>query len=400
MMAIHLKTLMCVLMSTRISETSQSVVSDLDWSNQDLSAVYGQDLKQYTELISLDLSKNSLLSIVPGTFCDTRLEVLDVSNNALQEIPDLCCLNDTLALLYLAANSISRVQGVHCLTSLHYLDLSHNLITDPFDEPLPPNLQQLILDDNPITNWSTFHIFPEILESISLQSCNIINDMAQNWTLPPNLNSLNLTRNMLSEFPAVESVAANLNILKLGDNNLKIIPIALFSSMHHLNRFQLEHNNLGVFPVPTGPLAIKTLSLHSNKISSIPSDFAQFYADLFHLYLYDNYIITLPDILPSAIITLKLHSNFIQNTGTSLKNLPQLRKLFLQRNELNTWPDLTWSTHNIKEIILDRNNIISIPTDALNQASKLCIFSMSNNSLTMFPNITSTKDSLLHLDLQ
>ena len=400
MMAIQLKMLMCVTMSTRMSETSQSVVSALDWSNQDLSTVNGDDLEEYTELTSLDLSKNSLPSILPGTFCDTCLEVLDVSNNALQEIPDLCCLNDTLALLLLATNSISHVQGVHCLTSLHYLDLSHNLITDPFVEPLPPNLQQLLLDGNPITYWSTLHTFPEVLESISLYSCNIINDIAKNWILPHNLKSLNLTRNMLSEFPAVDTMASNLNILKLGENNLTTIPIALFSLMHKLDRFQLQDNNLGVFPVPTEPLAIRTFSLHSNKISSIQSDFAQFYPDLCELYLFDNHIITLPHILPSTITNLKLYNNFIQNTGSSLMNLPQISKLNLHRNELNTWPDLTSSIYSIEYINLNGNNIISIPTDALSQASKLRIFSMSSNSLTFFPNITSTKDSLIHLDLQ
>ena len=223
-------------------------MSDHNWSNV-LSAVYEEDLEQYEELISSDLSKNNLPSIVPGTFCDTHLEVLDVSNNALQEIPDLCCLNDTLALLYLAANSISCIQGVHCLTSLHYLDLSHNLITDPFVEPLPPNLQRLLLDGNPITNWSTLHIFPEVLESISQESCNIINDIAQNWTLPPNLNSLNVTRNMLPEFPVVDYMASKLNILKLRPNDLTAIPIGLFTSMSNLDIYQLQYNNLKVFPL-------------------------------------------------------------------------------------------------------------------------------------------------------
>ena len=62
--------------------------------------------------------------------------------------------------------------------------------------------------------------------------------------------------------------------------------------------------------------------------------------------------------------------------------------------------DLTWSTYNIEYINLNSNNIIIIPIDALNQTSKLRIFFMSNNSLTVFPNITFTKDSLRNLDLQ
>ena len=399
-MTMPLKILLCVFVFITMLDTSEQVVSELNWSNQDHSAVHGADFEQYTELISLDLSKNSLSSIFPGTFCDTRLEVLDISNNALQKIPDLCCLNDTLALLLLATNSISRVQGVHCLTSLHYLDLSHNLITDPFAEPLPPNLQRLLLDDNPITNWSTLHIFPEVLESISLCSCNIIDDIAQNWTLPTNLKSLNLTNNKLSEFPAVDSVASNLTILKLEQNKLTSTPIELFTSMHNLETCHLQYNKLRVFPVPTQPLAIRIFKLYGNDIPAIQSDFARFYPNLSELRLQDNYIITLPDTFPSPIKILILHSNLIQNTGTSLVNLPQLSKLNLERNDLNAWPDLTWSTYNIKHINMNSNNIISIPTDALIQASKLRIFSMSNNSLTVFPNITSTRDSLCKVDLQ
>ena len=399
-MTMPLKILLSVFVFITMLETSQQVVSELNWSNQNHSAVHGADFGQYTELISLDLSKNSLPSIIPGTFCDTRLEVLDVSNNALQEIPDLCCLNDTLALLYLAANSISRVQGVHCLTSLHYLDLSHNLIADPFAEPLPPDLQRLLLDGNVITNWFTLHTFPEVLESISLESCNIVDDIAQNWTLPPNLKSLNLTDNKLSEFPAVDSVASNLTMLNLKQNKLTTTPIALFTSMHNLETCYLQRNKLRVFPVPTEPLAIRIFSLHSNNIPDIQSDFARFYPNLSELHLQDNHIITLPDTFPSTITTLLLHINLIQNTGTSLRNLPQLSKLTLQRNELSTWPDLTWSTYNIEYINLNSNNIIIIPIDALNQASKLRIFFMSNNSLTVFPDITSTKDSLCKLDLQ
>ena len=399
-MTMPLKTLLSVFAFSNILEPSQQVDLELDWSNLDLSAVYGQDFEPHTELVSLDLSRNSLSSIFPGTFCDTRLEVLDVRNNALQEIPDLCCLSDTLALQYLAANSISRIQGVHCLTSLHYLDLSQNLITDPFVEPLPPNLQQLFLDDNPITNWSTLNTFPEVLESNYLRSCNIINDIIQNWTLPPNLKSLNLAFNKLSEFPVLDSVASNLTMLKLKQNELIFTPIELFTSMHNLEECHLQYNKLQIFPVPTEPLAIRIFKLYGNIIPAIQSDFARFYPNLSELHLQDNHIITLPDTFPSTITTLLLHSNLIQNTGTSLRNLPQLSKLTLQRNELSSWPDLSWSTLNIKEINLESNNIISIPTDALSQASKLRILSMSNNSLTVFPNITSTRDSLRNLDLQ
>ena len=75
-----------------------------------------------------------------------------------------------LEILSLPANDISEIEGINNLMNLKYLDLSGNKIKEFNKNKLPPNLQELIIYDNPISYSKELKDFIRLSESCDVRS--------------------------------------------------------------------------------------------------------------------------------------------------------------------------------------------------------------------------------------
>ena len=133
------------------------------------------------------------------------LEVLDLSDNKLSQLPDDITKLKHLKILFFAKNSFEEFPSVlrHCL-SLKMIGFKSNQIHTVPENAFPPLLHWLILTDNKIKKLPK-----SIGGSHLLQKCA-------------------LAGNLIEELPIEMANCTNLELLRISANKLKIIPDWLF----------------------------------------------------------------------------------------------------------------------------------------------------------------------------
>ena len=138
------------------------------------------------------------------TLADT-LEILDLSDNQLTELPDSFSQLKKLKILFFARNNFTVFP--HVLASCKALKIigfkSNQIVLIP-ENAFPPLLQWLILTDNKILKLPN-----SIASSVLLQKCM-------------------LAGNQIEELPVEMSNCVNLELLRVSANKLKVIPKWLF----------------------------------------------------------------------------------------------------------------------------------------------------------------------------
>lgn len=129
-------------------------VEILDLSINKISAIEDDDFKDYTNLVKLFVSENSIQSISLNAFSTlSNLEILDLSHNRLQRLHEaLFEYNDKLVDLNLSNNNFMTLQNQPLLisSSLMHLDLSDCKIPQLYERTFTglANLRTLDLTNN------------------------------------------------------------------------------------------------------------------------------------------------------------------------------------------------------------------------------------------------------------
>ncbi|KAL1132057.1 hypothetical protein AAG570_010015 [Ranatra chinensis] len=291
----------------------------------DLERLYGE-LTELPCLRTLNIRHNRVKSsgIPADLFRSEELTTLDLSHNALKDVPEGLDRARSLLVLNLSHNNISSIPNTLFmnLTDLLFLDLSENKL-----ETLPPqmrrlvNLQTLILDNNPLAHFQlrqlpsmvgletlrmrntqrTLTNLPTSLETLErLQEV----DLSQNELskLPDalltlhNLRRLNLSNNRITDLPSTIEVWTQLETLNLCSNELTALPGSL-CKLVHLRRLYLNNNKLDFEGIPSGIgklASLEVFSAASNQLEMIPEGLCRC-GSLKKLILSDNRLITLPD---------------------------------------------------------------------------------------------------------
>ncbi|XP_041134278.1 podocan-like [Polyodon spathula] len=299
---------------------SLSKLRELYLQNNHLSNA-GMDNETFyylNSLVYLDLSYNNL-SVVPSGL-PRNLVLLHLEKNAIRSIPAMV-LSPVRNLEYLLLhNNNLRWQAIHPLAfqglkKLHTLHMYNNQL-ERIPRGLPRRAKTLMLLHNQITEISrndlaTAYTVTELnLSYNKLTSPKLHKEAFRKLRL---LLSLDLSGNSLQTFPT--GLPKSLQVLKLKDNELAVIPDGALSGMSKLREVYLSSNKLKVNSIYQGAwhelTSLSTLDLSSNQLSHIPSD------------------------LPESLEFLHLQSNLISSIEESaFESTPNIKGIFLRFNRL------------------------------------------------------------------
>ena len=328
-------------------------LESMDLSRNRLRTIYRGVFEGLEELLDLDLSENVITLVAPSVFEDIpNLANLDLSHNQLEEFDDnlFPILPDgaayALTHLDLSHNRLQSIPFLSVLWNLETLNLSDNRISDEIYRSTffgKESLKELNLSRNAITRLDdqSFHGNGE-LAFLWLHSNDITNVHSGAFEGLSELQALSLSRNQLTELP--EATLADLTALEhlwLYRNRLTDLPAGLFSGLSSL----------------------RTLSLSGNQLTSVPDGLFSDLAALEQLWLLDNGI--------TAIAS-----------GT-FEGLSSVLSLSLSGNQLTSLPNRSFSdTPNLEALWLYGNGISEIASNAFEGLSNLRYLDISNNPLS------------------
>ncbi|XP_068229005.1 chaoptin [Palaemon carinicauda] len=338
-------------------------------------AVPSAALRGLTNLKVLTLQENDIDQVKNSSFIETPgLVFLNISHNRIINIKE-GAFQELTSLITLDAsyNRLSKLDSGSFtgMTSLEELDLSSNFLMEIPADALKEliNLRILVLHDN------------------------LIQTLGGVVALGPmtSLEQLDLTRNNIGELPTgTFRQLSSLKSLKLAVNSIRKVEDDAFEGLISLETLHLDDDN--ILSIPSTALSmvqkLKTLSLDYNRVGVISATSLQTASSLHHLSIAYNIIRELP---PGTFTnftdleSLNLYGNHLQYiVPESLTGLREsLKELNLGLNLLSELPQFDFPL--LESLILSKNNITSLPSDAFVLLPELRMLDLSENHLTLLP---------------
>ena len=252
----------------------------------------------------------------------------------------------------------------------------------------------------------------------------------------PELRYVNLSHNKFSSFPYC-FIQTGVKVLNLSHNKVKMArPRHPGDSNVMLENLNLSHNEENCFPewlgdifpaltslyvmgnnmtkLPDSPLKLrrlKTLDLSNNQLSEIPREFVSECFSLETLVASNNNLTTLPEIVAPSLTNLKIiRCNKNKLGGQSSKKqfsfprflltLPNVKVVDLSSNNLEDIPPpISWSTQQLKELVLADNKIKKLSLEGAEKWAYLERLNLSDNCLKSVPGRIGELKSLTSLNL-
>ncbi|KAI8499459.1 hypothetical protein Bbelb_225100 [Branchiostoma belcheri] len=288
------------------------------------------------------------------------------------------------------------------------VDCSHGVLTGfPRNQLIPSSTEVLLLDDNQLSDVSRNPPLPNLLE-LSLEDNSITELSRRPFVFRPNIRVLRLGGNAISDVSASDLDGLS-QLVKLYLNSNSIATITAFGSdsfVDNLKMLDLQGNKLTSIGIGTftGVSLLTELNLSSNNISAIEDGSFSHLKKLRVLYLHSNHIGMLNSatfMKMSALNRLTFSDNNIQSLpDMAFIGAPNLEFLDLSSNNLSTIPQTLFSgLHNLTTLLLERNNIRSIEDGAFGDLVKLQSLVLRNNKIQNISTSTFPSMELWALDL-
>ena len=351
----------------------------------------------------------------------TKLTILECTNSGILTLPNLCMLEQLIAVNLTANSFVSfNTSGLNCekeqLRNVQNVDLSenyfHNLDELETHGEAFPNLRVLNMAGNSVSftaDDKPFIHFPE-LTLVDL-SMNEIETLPEIFKENSKIEEVRLSGNMVELIPdeffrhSKRTLKLELQNNELGDtvwvclsnlpaliyldisyNELTFLNQTTLEKLTHLRHLYLEENNIGAIPVRTfqNHQNLQTLNLAGNNIQTIDKEalFGLFYLN--RLELQENGIYSMnPDFLNSASAL-----NFLNISLNILSDLPSFEKLGLltlldaSGNYIKTLSNRTFvGQRKLVELNLSDNRISRIPDTLLLGCESLLRLDVSQNRI-------------------
>lgn len=361
-------------------------VTAIDFENNNLQGDLTSSIEDFSGLIDLVLSSNSLTSVPTEIWNLSSLTTISLNyNQTLTSLPSVSVNNVLLNLNVYYSGLTSLPSTINNLTALDRLQAHNNSITSlPTTIWSLPSLTYLRLGDNLITNFPSVSSANAVLEFIGLNDNSLT-------VLPDNIDNLDalirlyLGNNSLTALPNNFVLLSNLDNLNISNNQISSLP-ANFDSLTLLTTLDISGNPVGGGEIPTDIITLsattnilRTLTIGDSSMSSWPSNLGNLNLTNFGLANSNMTNIGGIDVLTAlgTIGHVILRNNPLLTNITNINDLAAtLINLGIYEND--TLTDLTtnfWLLDNLQNLIIDNNKkLISFPAAGiLNSLSNLSI---------------------------
>ncbi|XP_075038220.1 podocan [Mixophyes fleayi] len=299
-----------------------------------------------TRLEYLDLSTNNFTHVPSGL--PRNIVILHLEKNSIRSISgDVLTQIKNLEYLLLHNNKL-RARGIHPsafmgLKKLHTVHMYNNVL-EKVPAGLPRRVKTLMLLHNKITgiskdDFATTYTLEDLnLSYNKIMSSTVHRDAFRKLRL---LKTLELSGNHLKSLP--HGLPKNLEILRLKDNEIIVIPQDTLAGMSKLKELYLTNNKLKINSIYTGAWAelssLQLLDLSGNLLSYVPPDLPE---SLEYLYLQNNKIMTVSD--------------------SAFESTPNIKGIFLRFNMLVPGSVKAGAFHGLEKLqVLDIESNLALP---------------------------------------
>lgn len=322
-----------------------------------------------------------------------------------------------LSHLNLENNILSNIpfSSLTSLKSLQWLNLAHNIISQPFDVMFTRSLaiDTLILDYNAIESLPahSFQNFDTVnITSFRGNPLRMIDDDAfkGSKTRELYLHDCDLWNLSSKAFRGLET---SLNTLDLSYNNLTMLPENLFDRIDSLKWLSLAHNRLIVDPVKSFNGFTSTLhylNMLGDTVGVIPMKSLKDMRNVrtFAFSTFPGYYISSEDFygFGPAVERLYMMNNQITSVhANAFEHVPGLKVLDLSQNDINSFDNRAFANVNGLEELRVNNglSLTRLPPQPMAFLVNLRKLDLSNNKLTFIQNECLRKmKNLVILNLQ
>ncbi|KAJ8918975.1 hypothetical protein NQ315_016879 [Exocentrus adspersus] len=353
-----------------------------------VAALSGDILRSIADKVTeLVISKNIVRELPAATFqYFQQLQRLDLSRNLISALNSdaFSGLENSLVKLDLSQNRISSIIGPLTLMKLEILDVSDNQLEDlPKDTfSLLPNLKNLNISKNHLNNVSSMLLYKLTdLQVIDLSYSSIKNIPVEFFSKSNALQEIYISHNSLTEITeGTFSNMPNITTIDLSFNNITNIKPGSFVNAFNIRKLVLKGNQLSSFKgelFNTGT-SLEYLDISGNQLSYLfPSSF-RIHPRLRFIFASNNKF----NFFPAELIA----------------NLQFLEYIDLSDNELKTVEELDFARlPKLRTLLLANNELESISEMAFHNSTQLQILDLSNNKLDRLGD--RTFEGLVRLEL-
>lgn len=239
----------------------------LDVSNNRLEQLDHAELHRLMGLVSLKLANNKLTQL-PSNFSYFRqLRSLNLSSNNFTTFPEHICSLKSLVDLDISFNKLSSLPKISQLTTLERLWVTNNDLKGPFNESFASliNLKEIDARFNGITSIDNVSTLPN-LEQLLVGHNNITTFKGSF----PKLRVLVLDHCPITSFE-LDLPVPTLSSLNIASAKLVEFKESLFDSMPNLQKLNLDKNHLSNMSSQIGRLTkLEFLSMAKNPLNIVP----------------------------------------------------------------------------------------------------------------------------------
>ncbi|XP_067905406.1 PH domain leucine-rich repeat-containing protein phosphatase 2-like isoform X1 [Heterodontus francisci] len=321
----------------------------------------------------------------------TQLKSLNLSNNKLVTFPASLCEISTLTEVNLSCNRIQNIpEEIGNLQNLQTLILDGNCL-----QSLPSELGNVPQMTHLGLSFNDFKVIPAVCEILTaMDKLSMAGNHLQTLALETlgrmiHIKHLDLRLNSIMSVVMDSREAINhVTYLDLRDNLLTELDLSVIASIEHLH---CERNNLTTLTL--SGFSLRTLYAGSNKLTTL--SIYPLPGQLVHLDLSRNRLESVPDWVCDAkkLELLDVSHNLMTELPRRLLCSLSLQKLLVGHNHLQTLP--SHLEHTPLEIFdVQHNQLNELPECLFLKALNLRCLNVSANNLVSLPPSSDTEDSL------
>ncbi|KAL8930786.1 MAG: hypothetical protein Q9208_000327 [Pyrenodesmia sp. 3 TL-2023] len=239
----------------------------LDLSNNCLEQLEHAELNKLQNLVSIKLSNNKL-KYLPAYFNSYKsLRSLNLSSNYLETFPDFLCDLKSLVDLDVSFNAIRALPKIGGLSTLERLWATNNRLAGAFPDQFKElqNIREVDIRFNAITNLDIFTALPG-LEQLMVGH----NGVTKFEGCFPKIRTLHMDHNPITHF-LFNAPVPTLTSLNIASANVAQLDDPIFERMPNLTKLNVDKNHFVNISSEIGKLRkLEYLSMAKNPLSCLP----------------------------------------------------------------------------------------------------------------------------------